>query len=406
MRFHRLTLLSLVITWFASACLSNPEVNSPEKIMTETPLPATAEVLPEENNPPEGEATGELLEEVGPQVVEATPTSVPYPTVSATAGAQLTETNAAHNPVVEIPLAGPVADSRAQISGLAWYGEYLIMLPQFPDFNTDIGDGFVYALPKAEIADFLGGRSIDALEPQQIPFVAPGLRSNIAGYEGYEAIAFAGDVFYVTIESEAADGMLGYLAKGTIAPDLEALTLDPASPVAIAPQTDIENMSEESLFVAGQAVGTIYELNGTGVNDSPVVHLFDPGLTPIGTSGFPNVDFRITDTTELDQQDRFWAINYFFPVGENWLQALELENDNIDDDGPRRQWVGMGRLIELQYSQAGISLTDSSPIQLELLLSDVHNWEGLARFDEKGFLIVSDENPDTVLGFVPFPDEE
>jgi len=404
-RFHRLTLLTLVITWFAGACTSDPEVNIPEKIMTETPLPATAEVLTEENNLPEGDATGELLEEVS-QVVEVTPTSVPYPTPTVTAGAPLTETNAAHNPIIEIPLAGPVADSQAQISGLAWYSDTLIMLPQFPDFSTDIGDGFVYALPKVEIADFLDGKSNDALEPLPIPFVAPGLRSNITGYEGYEAIAFAGDVFYITIESETADGMLGYLAKGTISPDLEALTLDTASPVAIAPQTDIENMSEESLIVSGQAVGTIYELNGAGVNDFPIVHLFDLGLTPIGTPGLPHVDFRITDTTELDQEDRFWAINYFFPVGENWLQALELENDNVDDDGPRRQWVGMGRLIEFQYSQDGISLTDSSPIQLELQLSDIHNWEGLARFDKKGFLIVSDENPDTVLGFVPFPDKE
>jgi hypothetical protein len=404
MGFHRLTLLTFVIICFAGACTSDPEVNSPEKIMTETPLPATAEVLTEENNPSEGEATGELLEEVS-QVVEATPTSVPYPTPTVTAGTQLTETNAAYNPIVEIPLAGPVAESRAQISGLAWYSDTLIMLPQFPNFSTDIGDGFVYALPKVEIVDFLDGRSVDPLEPQPIPFVDPGIRSNITGYEGYEAIAFAGDVFYVTIESEAPDGMLGYLAKGTISPDLEALTLDTASPVAIAPQTDIENMSEESLFVAGQAVGTIYELNGAGVNDFPVVHLFDLGLTPIGTPSFPHVDFRLTDTTELDQEDRFWAINYFFPVGENWLQALELENDNIDDDGPRWQWVGMGRLIEFQYSQDGISLTDSSPIQLELQLSDIHNWEGLARFDKKGFLIASDENPDTVLGFVPFPGE-
>lgn len=401
MHFYRLTLLSLGIFWLASACLSNPEVNAPEETIAEAPSQATAEVMPEENNPVENEPIAELEAEET-QTNEATPTSVPSPTAPETAETQGAEPTPAHNPIEKIPLAGPIADSRAQISGLAWYGDTLIMLPQYPDFNTDTGDGFVYALPKGEIADFLDGRSSDPLEPRQIPFVAPGLSTNIAGYEGYEAIAFVGDTFYVTIEAERADGMLGYLAKGRISPDLEALTLDTTSPVAIAPQTDNDNMSEESLFATDQAVGTIYELNGTGVNDFPVAHLFDFDLTPVGTPGFPNIDFRITDSTDLDQEDRFWAINYFYPVGDNWLQAFELENENVDEGRPHQQWVGMGRLIEFQFSQSGITLTDSSPIQLEMLLSDVHNWEGLARYDEKGFLMVSDKEPDTVLGFVAY----
>ena len=65
-----------------------------------------------------------------------------------------------------------------------------------------------------------------------------------------------------------------------MAPDLSSLTLDTFAVVSIAPQDDTKNMSEESLFVVDQMVGTIYELNGSGVNISPVV----PGFFSIQKS--------------------------------------------------------------------------------------------------------------------------
>ncbi len=308
--------------------------------------------------------------------------------------------------MIEIPLAGPVASRQAELSGLAWYGDTLIILPQFPDFNTDEGAGFIYALSKAEVTSFLNGQINQPLEPRQIPFVAPGLSESIVGFEGYEAIAFLGDVVYVTIESRAAGGMLGYLAKGAITPDLSALNLDTSAIVAVAPQADIKNMSEESLFVADQVVGTIYELNGRGVNAAPVVHLFDLDLTPIGSASFPNVEFRITDASELDQDGRFWAINYFFPGTGEIIETTEPRESETSGDRTQLPWEGMGRLVEFQYAPSGITLTGTAPIQLESLLSDIHNWEGLARLDDRGFLLISDEFPDSVLGFVPFQDIE
>ncbi len=165
-------------------------------------------------------------------------------------------------------------------------------------------------------------------------------------------------------------------------------------------------MSEESLFASDQVVGTIYELNGRGVNTFPVVHLFDLGLTPIETASFPNVEFRITDVSELDHDDRFWAINYFFPGTGEVIGTPEPQGGEGRGDRTQLPWEGIGRLVEFQYAPSGITLTDTAPIQLESLLSDVHNWEGLARLDDRGFLIVSDEFPDTVLGFVPFRDTE
>ena len=397
-------LLLLVLTGLLSACSPFVVGDDPRDTIVMTPTLFTPEAAPEEKETLVIEPAIDSQATERSQAIESTAPSPIYPTSTPAIETRPPQTNDLASPVIEIPLSGPVASRQAELSGLAWYGDYLIMLPQFPDFHTEQGAGFIYALPKADVTAFLDGAISRPLEPRQIPFVAQGLKDSIAGFEGYEAITFLGDVVYLTIESKAAGGMLGYLATGAITPDLSALTLDTSTLVTIAPQADVENMSEESLFAVDQVVGTIYELNGRGVNASPIVHLFNLALTPIETASFPNVEFRITDVSELDHDDRFWAINYFFPGTGEFLENQELQEGGDSNDRTRLPWEGLGRLVEFQYSPAGITLTDTDPIQLELLLNDIHNWEGLARLDDRGFLIVSDEYPDTALGFVPFPD--
>ncbi len=400
----RRSLLLLAVTGLLAACSPNEVPDDPT-----VPGIATASTLapalpPAESATPAIAPTNQPQETEVAQAIPPTFTSMPSPTTTATSAAEPSASADPASPVIKIPLAGPVANSQAELSGLAWYGDNLILLPQYPDFHSDTGDGFLYALPKVEIISFLTGTISPPLEPRPIPFIAPGLRDSIAGFEGYEAITFLGDAVYITIESRTAGGMLGYLAKGAIAPDLSALTLDTSTLVPIGPQTAIENMSEEGIFTTDQVVGTIYELNGRGINPSPVVHLFDLDLRPLEAASFPHLEFRLTDASEVDQDGRFWTINYFFPgTGEITDEPPDGEEN---DDQSRLPWQGMGRLVELQFTPSGITLTGSAPIQLETLLSDIHNWEGLVRLDDQGFLLVSDEFPDTVLGFVPSQEVE
>ncbi|NJN82404.1 MAG: hypothetical protein HC802_09110 [Caldilineaceae bacterium] len=89
--------------------------------------------------------------------------------------------------VRELALAGPITARTAELSGLAWYGDHLILLPQYPDFSGEEGDGFLYAIPKQAIRAVLHGESSAPIEPQRIPLRAPGLRA-IPGYDGLEAI--------------------------------------------------------------------------------------------------------------------------------------------------------------------------------------------------------------------------
>ncbi|HFE66948.1 MAG TPA: hypothetical protein ENJ93_06765 [Chloroflexi bacterium] len=305
-------------------------------------------------------------------------------------------------PVTEIPLAGPIANRNAEISGLAWYGDTLILLPQYPDFNgRGPADGYVYALPRADIEAFLRGELAGPLEPQAVPFVAPGLGRSVKGFEGYEAIAFDGETAYLTIEASGG-GMMGYLARGSIAPDLSALTLDVNQIAPIEPQTDIGNLSDEAVLWADGRILTFYEANGA-VNPSPAAHLFDAELKEMGTAVFPRVEYRITDATEVDGDGRFWAINYNYP-GNKELQTDDDPLAEMYGEGPTHaQSDGVERLLQFQYDESGVSLIEQPPVQLQLA-DDLRNWEGIVRLGDQGFLLVTDKFPTTILGFVPLPE--
>jgi len=328
-----------------------------------------------------------------------TPASVPSPE-ALPAGAGVSE-----YPVTTIPLSGPVDSPDAEVSGLAWYGDYLIFLPQYPDFAPSEGDGTVYALDRADILAFLDGVTAGPLEPLPIPFSAPGLARSIDDFEGYEAIAFAGDRAFLTIEASPGREMRGYLVSGTMAPDLSGLALDTTTVAEIRPQAGVGNKSDEALLIAGDAVVTLYEVNGAALNPAPVAHLFDASLAPGGTVAFPNVEYRITDATALDEQGRFWATNFFFPLEREQLAETDPLVERYGEGASHLKSDVVERLVEFQYSEGDITLVDAPPIQIELLPLAARNWEGLVRLDGRGFLLVTDLFPGTILGFVPLPEE-
>ena len=293
----------------------------------------------------------------------------------------------------------------AEVSGMAWYGDYLILLPQFPSrFAQPGSDGSIYALPKAEIIAFLNGSRSAPLNPIAIPFVASGLANFIYGFEGFEAIAFSGEIAYFTIESHSGAPMMAFLTTGRISPDLSLVTLDTSTLVTLSPQTFLPNFSDETMFVSGEKAITIYEANGKSVNANPVAHRYDPATFLLETIPFPNIEYRITDATDIDAAGRFWVINSFSPK-DSWL-ATETDPiaEKFGEGSSHVKFEAVERLIELQYAPTGITLTDTPPIQLKLIEGEsVRNWEALARLDERGFLLMTDKHPRSIFAFVPIP---
>ena len=343
---------------------------------------------------------GLFLDGCGTVPTAAIPSAVtsPIPTdVSATVSEQL---------VRVIPLAGTLADKKSEVSSLAWYGDYLIVLPQYPSRFASQDDGQVFAISKEDILAFLDSTSDAPITPQDIAFVAPGLAQQIAGFEGYEAIAFQGDRVFVTIESKPGRSMLGYLVAGEITPDLSMLRLDVTTLTEIPPQADLGNMTDETLLVAGDRLITIYEANGAVANPEPVARSFDLSLQPMDpVVPFPTVEYRITDATALDNTCRFWALNYFWPGDKTKLKpAADALAAKYGEGATHARFATVERLVEFQYTASGISLVDTPPIQFELIDDDhSRNWEGVVRLDDRGFLLMTDTHPETILGFVPAP---
>ena len=303
-------------------------------------------------------------------------------------------------PVIEIPLRGPLTSRRAEISGLAWYGDHLILLPQWPTHWSNQ----LFYLDKADIVAYLTHQQTTPLEPKPIPLVDGDLVGQIPGFDGFESIAFNGDQAFLTIEAKAAKGMMGYLIAGVMAPDLSELRLDSTRLAEIQPQTDIDNFADEAIFLADNRVVTLYETSSIFVNPEPVAHLFDQALKPQGTIPFADFPYRNTDATPLDEANRFWVINYFFPGDKLLRRQLGLPGIAAN---PLTQDKPVERLVEFQYSPTGITLVNTPPITLQLLDNNVaRNWEGIARLETpelNGFLLATDYYPETIFAFVPKP---
>ena len=297
--------------------------------------------------------------------------------------------------VVEIQLEGPIVKARAEVSAMAWCGDQLILVPQYPAMYGEDGMGNVFSISKAQLTVYLESEMPDAIEPALVPFDSAGFSELINGFEGFEAIAFNGSEFFVTSETRAGDGMLGYLVKGTVDGECSSLTLTSEVRVSIEPQADLSNMSDETIFIYQDQVYTIYEANGANVNPSPVVHIFDLNLNPVGELALPNIEYRLTDATTVDDEGVFWAINYFYP-GDT---KLKPENDQI----ALNYGIGMShqsadqveRLLAFRFQEDAVTLAGINPIYLELS-EETNNWEGIVRFMD-GFLLVTDEYPTTRL---------
>jgi hypothetical protein len=321
--------------------------------------------------------------------------------------------------IVEIALKLPIIKKSPEMSGLAWYKDYLIILPQFPDLYISNHDGKLFAIPKTQILSYLdyinkNQKDPPPIKPKVIDFVIDkDLRKKIKGFEGFESIGFWDNRVFMTIEA-SPDRMLGYLVCGEIAASKNnEFTLTISGKAAkIQPQACISNAAYETLLVTKDHVMAIYEGNGVKVNASPLAYVYNHDLEFIHAIAFPNIEYRVTDATAPDANNRFWCINYFWPSRKD-------KNKFKPTKDPLAKTYGKGkthkkskvveRLVEFEYIEPNknkypkIVLVNSPPIQLELLgpdKSDARNWEGLVRLDNRGFLLVTDEFPKTMLGFI------
>lgn len=305
--------------------------------------------------------------------------------------------------VIPISVAGPLSLRSAEVSGMDWYGEHLVILPQYVDHAKG---RVLYAIPKSSILDSLQGLTTEPIEPIRIPVDDQEFgKEDVEGFEGFEAIAFVGNQLYLTVEVSSDDGMVGYLISGEIEPDLSRVVIDVDSRTQIPLPQQVDNLTNETLLAVGDQLLTMFEANGALVNPSPAAQVFDRDLTLAQVVPFQVMEYRVTDATQLDANGNFWVLNTY-TLGTFGLRPADDQIAQQSGQGCTHayyRWVE--RLVELHYdAETGVTLSGTPPIQLALqgtLLS--RNWEGLVRLDDLGFLVASDKYPNTQLGFIPLP---
>lgn len=280
-----------------------------------------------------------------------------------------------------------VAASENEISGMAWYGDTLVMLPQYA---ADV----LYTSEKSDILQAIDDDTL-TLKVSELSFVIDG-NLEISGFQGYEAIAFYENTVYLTIEANAGN-MHSYIVMGSISES--GIVMDAASVTEIEQPTNLNNKAHEAMTLIGEQALPFYEWN-FGLETS-FTFQFGADLSSAIQLDFPIIPYRVTDATTVDEEGRFWAINYLFPNDTSRIEDEKFAE--LSNQGTHAQYEHIERLIELQISDDGtIVWLDNPPLYLALA-KDPRNWEGLVRLDNRGFLLATDRFPETLLAFVPVP---
>ena len=296
-------------------------------------------------------------------------------------------------------LSGQAGDKTLEMSGLAWAGETLLLMPQYPNNSKPL----VYGIDKSIIKDRIKNPRIP-IEPKEYSIQLKNLLDSVPGFQGFEAVCYVRGELYFLIEAEVNSLMSSYLVKGTFDETGKKIIIDEYHLTKIEPPVDIHNMAFESLLYTRKTLWALFEANGINVNPSPNVYTFSLGLHSKKQVSFPSVEYRITDFTTVDSHGRFWAINYFWP---GYRKYMNPENDvythQFGKGETHEKNEHVERLLEFQISNNGVVATGTHPVEIVLEENNPRNWEGLVKLDNLGFLIISDEHPKTIFAFIPYP---
>ncbi len=304
--------------------------------------------------------------------------------------------------VKEVKLQGEASYKTNEYSGLAWWRDSLLLLPQYVFHKGNLAYGNFYLIGKSRLLSYLDGQDTSAIEVEKVPVNTEGLESFGRYGSGCEAIVFDKDTCYLSVEIGNYSSANAILIKGYF--NGKEFVFDKGKEAEVKSQSGIPNISEEATTLTPDGIITIHEANGKNVNSSPVAHLFDKNLHLLATPSMPRIEYRITDLTALDSSNNFWAINYFYKGDAGDLNPAVDEIAKKYGVGSTHYEVKrVERLLQFHYSIEGITLCERGPIYLELDLNDdARNWEGIAELPGKGFFMITDTYPRTIFGFLSY----
>lgn len=291
--------------------------------------------------------------------------------------------------VKELPLAGNLADRNPEFSGLAWWDDTLVLLPENAYDE-------LYGIARDDLVQAVDADDPAPVETTAIPLDLNGALDEIDFVDGFEAILFVDDKVYFLLETRRG----AWILSGTA--DRETgIVLDPRGAIELPLRTRLPNTTAEAITWHDGALIAFHEANGASVLEDPCAFRWTPGETTVTPIPSPPLEYRVTDATLPDDAGRFWVANYLYPGDARMLNPgkdkLAEEHGLGATHAVSKQ---VERLVEIVVDETGVKLTDTPPLQLQLDDSTGRNWEGLARLGDMGFVIVTDRFPRTILGFV------
>ena len=303
--------------------------------------------------------------------------------------------------VIPLKLPDRISAASFEYSGLGWFGDYLVLLPQYPQGKEFTREPNLFAIAKRDLLAEINDPNLE-LPVRDVPIENSDLRSMIRGFEGFESILFVDQSVYLIIESRAGDPMMGYLIRGVVNGDLESITLDVNSLVELRPFSSELNATFEGMTYWNGSLYVMYEHNSIRNVKQPVAYQINPDLENIREIPFPVINYRITDATISDVDGKFWVMNYFFPGDTHLAVDQDSLVEEYGEGKTHAENDPVERLVQLQIENDQISRIDQPPTYLQLLDNDIaRNWEGLVMLDNLGFLLITDSFPGSVLGFCP-----
>ena len=295
-----------------------------------------------------------------------------------------------------IKISGPMADRKQEISGMDWYEDNLFLLPE----NLN---GYVFLIKKSELESRINKTDTSAITPQKIKFKTPNYKETIPGFDSFEAIAFRGYEVYISIEIRFEDRMGCMIARGHIDEETLEITIPEQTLIPFDVPRFVDNMSYESLVIKGDRVYGLFEAYGDSLIKDPYILSVNVSGKNIKKHPTSSINYRIADATRIDKNNRFWAINYFYPGDKSTLKpGKDFLVQNYGEGPTHSKSDRVERLVEYRINKNRIVLTDNPHVELELEGEKTsRKWEALARYENKGFLIATDKYPTTILAYVP-----
>jgi len=299
-----------------------------------------------------------------------------------------------------LPIKGELNESYAEISGLCWYGSKLLVLPQYPS-RFGQNEGRIFYIEKKEIKNFIEAESKEQINYSYFSIDLKGMEKYFNLGSGFEAVTVNENNIFLTIEFMEDGKTESVLIKGEIDSLKNKIYLDKLAATKVARDINLHNISDESILYYNNRIIPIYEVYGQNINRRPKVPVYTTELSFLKELDFPNIEYRITDVTSVDDSGRFWAINYFYPGDNKKLNpATDLFFSEYGIGSSHLEYDQVERIVQYQIIDDKIILSPLEPIYIKLTENESRNWEGIAKFGNKGFLIATDTYPRTILAYL------